>query len=83
MDSAKKYFRSKGYDVEDRSKGNPYDLQCTKTNERLNVEVKGTQTDGRSIILTSGEVEFARRNKAQIALFVLHSIKSNIETVQL
>lgn len=75
MEAAKKYFRSKGYDVEDRSKGNPYDLRCTNPKERLHVEVKGTQTDGKNIILTSGEVEFARRIKEQMALFVLHSIK--------
>lgn len=75
MEAAKKYFRSKGYEVEDRSKGSPYDLQCTKANERLYVEVKGTQTEGTSTILTSGEVKFARSHKGQMALFVLHSIK--------
>ena len=41
----------------------------------LYVEVKGTQTNGEGVILTSGEVEFARRNENQMALFVLHSIK--------
>jgi hypothetical protein len=75
MEAAKKFFRSKGYNVEDRSKGNPYDLRCTKAKERLQVEVKGTQTDGHGIILTPGEIAFARRNKGKMALFVLHSIK--------
>jgi hypothetical protein len=41
------------------------------------VEVKGTQTSGREIILTSGEVEFARRRQGQMALFVLHSIQAS------
>ena len=67
--------RSKGYDVEDHHQDHPYDLRCTKKNERLYVEVKGTQTNGKGIILTSGEVRFARRNKERMALFVLHSIK--------
>ena len=31
-------------------------------------------TNGESIILTSGEVAFGRRQKEQMALFVLHSI---------
>lgn len=41
----------------------------------LYVEVKGTQTKGEEIILTSGEVDFARRHREQMALFVVHSIK--------
>ncbi len=77
MEAAKKYFRTKGYDVQDCSKGNPYDLRCNKKDERLCVEVKGTQTDGKGIILTWNEVEFARRNKEQMVLFVLHSIKES------
>ena len=64
MEAAKKYFRSKGYDVEDHHQDHPYDLRCTKKNEGLYVEVKGTQTNGKGIILTSGEVRFARRNVA-------------------
>ncbi len=75
MEAAKKYFRSKGYEVEDHHKDHPYDLRCTKKKDVLYVEVKGTQTSGEGIILTSGEVEFAHRHKEQMALFVLHSIK--------
>jgi hypothetical protein len=75
MEAATRYFRKKGYDVEDLHEDHPYDLRCTKKDEKLYVEVKGTQTNGESIILTSGEVEFARRQKGQMALFVLHSIK--------
>jgi hypothetical protein len=75
MEAATRYFRSKGYDVEDHHKDHPYDLRCTKKKEKLYVEVKGTQSNGESIILTSGEVEFARRQNGQMALFVLHAIK--------
>jgi hypothetical protein len=61
--------------VEDHSQGHPYDLRCTRKKERLYVEVKGTQTNGDGIILTAGEVMFARRHKEEMALFLLHSIK--------
>jgi hypothetical protein len=75
MDSAKRYFEAEGYECEDRSKTCPYDLRCSLGHEVLHVEVKGTQTDGGEIILTPGEVEFARGHKGRMALFVLHSIQ--------
>lgn len=75
MASATRHFESLGYAVEDRSKNHPHDLKCVRKQETLYVEVKGTQTDGRGIILTSGEVEFNRRHSKQMALFVLHSIQ--------
>ncbi len=75
MDAAKRYFKSLGYVVEDHSQGHPYDFLCTRKTKRLYVEVKGTQTNGEGIVLTSGEVEFARRHKEQMALFIRHSIK--------
>lgn len=74
MDAAKQYFTSQKYVVENHSKNHPYDLRCTRKKELLYVEVKGTQTDGKGIILTSGEVEFAHQHKGQMALFLLHSI---------
>jgi Protein NO VEIN, C-terminal len=64
-----------GYNCEDRSKTCPYDLRCSKGQEVLHVEVKGTQTDGGEVFLTPGEVQFARSHKGQMALFVLHSIQ--------
>lgn len=74
MDAATQYFTSRGYVVEDHSKNHPYDLRCTGKKGPLYVEVKGTQTDGKGIFLTSGEVEFAHQHKGQMALFLLHSI---------
>jgi hypothetical protein len=75
MEAAKRYFEAQGYEWDDRSKTCPFDLLCSRGQDVLHVEVKGTQTDGREIILTPGEVEFARRHKGQMALFVLHSIQ--------
>lgn len=75
MDAATRYFQAEGYAVADHSKTKPYDLYCTRGAEVLHVEVKGTQTGGEDIILTAGEVEFARRHRGQMALFVLHSVE--------
>ena len=75
MEAATRHFKSQGYTVEDHSKNHPYDLKCFRSDETLYVEVKGTQTDGKAVILTSGEVEFANRNSKHMVLFVLHSIQ--------
>ena len=75
MKAARKHFASQGYVVEDHSKNHPYDLLCTKKKKRLHVEVKGTQTKGEDIMLTNGEVIFARSHKKAMGLFVLHSIQ--------
>lgn len=75
MSSATRHFESLGYSVEDDSKRHPYDLKCVRKQETLYIEVKGTQTDGKGVILTCGEVEFNRRHSKQMALFVLHSIQ--------
>lgn len=74
MNAAKVFYKSLGYDVVDTSKNHPYDLECLRLGEVLYVEVKGTQTDGAAIILTEGEVRFARKHVGQMALFLLHSI---------
>lgn len=75
MKKAERHFKSRGYSVSDDSKNQPYDLKCVREDETLYVEVKGTQTDGEGIILTSGEVEFNRRNSKHMVLYVLKSIQ--------
>jgi len=73
VERAKKHFRSKEYEVEYVGQTRPYDLKCTKSTDSLCVEVKGTQSDGSSVILTPNEVSNAR--KLKMALYVLHSIR--------
>ncbi len=75
MERAIRYFSSDGYEVEDVHSGAPYDLKCTKRRELIFVEVKGTTGDGKNILLTSGEVNFARNHPSWMALFVVHSIR--------
>lgn len=69
---AKSYYEEKGYAVE--VKGKPYDLRCTRNDAQIFVEVKGTQTPGEEVLLTPGEVTFARQNKTEMALLVVHGI---------
>jgi len=74
MNRAKQHFTSKGYVVEDVHATRPYDLKCRMGSEELFIEVKGTTGSGKKVLLTSGEVNFARRYSSNMALFVVHSI---------
>ncbi len=69
------HFESAGYTVLDQSKNSSFDLECIKGREQLYVEVKGTRTKGEGVILTANEVEFARKNRAKMVLFVVQSIE--------
>jgi len=75
MDLASAWFRKAGYDVEDVHSGRPYDLLCTKGSEVKYVEVKGTLSGGKRVILTAGEVSFIGGNKPRCRLCVVHDIK--------
>ena len=75
MDAAIRHLQDEGYDPMDEHKGHPYDLRCTKGQDVLFVEVKGTTTAGESVLVTSGEVRFARRNVPNTVLFILHSVE--------
>ncbi len=75
MDQARRHFESQGYIVEDHSQGHSYDFFCKGKKGQLYVEVKGTQTSGDEVILTRGEVDFARQHPGEMALFLLHSIR--------
>jgi hypothetical protein len=55
--------------------GRPHDLIARKGRKRLYVEVKGTQSDAKEIVLTANEVTFARKHSESMRLFVLHSVK--------
>ena len=74
MNHAYHYFKSQGWHVDDVSVNHPYDLSCTKpTGEKLHVEVKGTTTDGSSVLLTHGEVSHAE-SCGNLALYILHGL---------
>src|SRR5262249_48269767 len=62
-----------GYKVDVR--GKPYDLHCTRADNTLHVEVKGTTTTGEEILLTPNEVTFAEEHSSSMALFVVSGIQ--------
>lgn len=76
MDRAREYFQTQGFtSIEDVSSKRPFDLLARDGTREVCIEVKGTQSAGSSVLLTHGEVEFARRNKGRMVLYVLHSIE--------
>ena len=78
MDRASAHYASLGWQVEDVSRHQPFDLRCIRDGAELHVEVKGTTTAGAEIRLTEGEVRHARSFPAT-ALFVFSSIRVNRE----
>ena len=68
------HFTSEGWEVTDVHQRNPYDLDCTRGNKRLMVEVKGTTSDGAKILLTPNEVDHARSHPNEAALFICSNI---------
>jgi hypothetical protein len=75
MDVVSKYFRNLDYVIDDVSLRMPFDLQCTKASEVLFVEVKGTTSQGRAILLTAGELAFASAHSSQMVLAVVSGIR--------
>ena len=62
MKCAVDYLGNLGYtDIRDTSANKPYDLTCKSGQKTLYVEVKGTTSDGSTLILTRGEVEHHRK----------------------
>lgn len=75
MRLAKEHFGAQGWKVHDVSRRESYDLRCTRGGDELRVEVKGTTSDGSSVLLTAHEVQHARERHPAIALFVVSEIK--------
>jgi len=72
VERARAHFRGLGFAVQEF--GKPFDLLCTRDAERLYVEVKGTSGAADAVFLTRNEVAFARSNREQMALFLVHGI---------
>jgi hypothetical protein len=77
MKLAIRFFRARGYEVDaDVHRYQPYDLLCTLgSGEAMRVEVKGTTTEGETVLLTAGEVGSARRTDIPTTLFVVSGIE--------
>lgn len=60
--------------VEDVSAKESFDLRCRNGERELRVEVKGTTTEGGSVLLTRSEVRHAEDPTTEVALFVVSRI---------
>lgn len=67
-------YTSEGWRVEDLRYGNPFDAKATKGDEVLYLEAKGTVTNGERVIVTRGEVDWARRHAGQCIIGILSDI---------
>lgn len=80
MAAATKYFSSQGYEVQDTSSHQSYDLKLTRGLETAFVEVKGTTGQLGDVVLTRNEVDHHLACYPNNALFVLHGIKLSDST---
>lgn len=74
MSAATSHFESVGFEVQDVSHAQPYDLRCTRGDERVDVEVKGTTTSGETVLLTPNEVQHALATFPATALAIVRDI---------
>ena len=77
MEVARSWLESRGWKVVDRSSSAPFDFECTKEDERLFVEVKGTTSKGEQIVLTRNEVAYHRIHFPHNALILVSGIVLN------
>lgn len=88
MQKAEQALTEKGYDVRTTHEngqnicGNsPFDMKAYKDGKEYFVEVKGTQSDGSSVILTYNEVQLHTNPDNNVILCVVHSIKLDDEKI--
>jgi hypothetical protein len=70
-----RHYRRQGWTVRDTRVGNPYDAIATKRRDTRYLEAKGTETDGLTVRVTSGEVDFARAHPGECVLGVVSDIR--------
>lgn len=75
MEAAIVHFEQEDWDVNDVSRFSSYDLECVRGDRVLRVEVKGTMSEGRSVLLTPNEVRHAQTTSAELALFIVANIR--------
>jgi Protein NO VEIN, C-terminal len=68
------YYGERGWTVWDVRYGNPYDAIATNNDKTLWLEAKGTETSGTAVIVTRGEVQWARDHPGDCVLGVLSNV---------
>lgn len=74
VDMARAHYESRGWAVRDVGATHSYDLHCRRGDAELIVEVKGTTSAGRSVVLTANEVQVHVEKFPDTALFVVSEI---------
>jgi hypothetical protein len=74
QDRLMQHYRARGWSVTDTRLGNPYDAVARRSGEVLFLEAKGTESAGTAVLLTSGEVQHARRYLGQCVMGILSGI---------
>ena len=69
------YYRDRGWEVEDVRFDNPYDAIARKNGQIRYLEAKGTQSNGASVTVTSGEVHHARQHPGQCVIGILSGLR--------
>jgi len=72
---AEAHYEAAGWDVKYVGATKSYDLDVRRGSERLHVEVKGTTSDGRSVVLTEGEVKHHANGRVASVLVVVRAIR--------
>ena len=75
MAAAERHYRDAGWEVEDVSATESYDLRCRRAAEEIHVEVKGTTTAIPQVVLTGNEVAHARHEHSNVALVFVSGIR--------
>ncbi|MEO3939310.1 DUF3883 domain-containing protein [Dermatophilaceae bacterium Soc4.6] len=68
------HFEGQGWVVRDTRFGNPFDATATRNGEIRYLEAKGTVSAGSSVLVTSGEVDHARRHPGECIMGVLSDV---------
>jgi hypothetical protein len=68
------HFHALGFETEDVGSIASYDVQATKDEQTIKVEVKGTTSDGAAVLLTANEVELHRSEHPNNAFAVVRRI---------
>jgi hypothetical protein len=68
------FYRDDDWNVEDLRIGNPFDARATKEEETLYLEAKGTVTSGERVIVTRGEIAWARAHPGECVIGILSDI---------
>lgn len=76
MKEARKVLEERDFSkFENTSATKPYDFTCWRRAKKFFIEVKGTQTLGKSVVLTKNEVRHVKSNPGDCVLVIVHSVK--------